>query len=133
MIRFHGVFSSNSALRGEVVASARPYLPPNEHDEHKAKNPSQLPLFGELFEAPDADVSQRRRKPWAWLLRHVFTIDVSVCPECSGPMKWREVALSVDAIQAGLLRAGLFARGPPKKQRVPLGQLSLPFPKMRRA
>ena len=79
MIRFHGVFSPNSALRGEVVASARPYVPPNEQDEHKAKDPLQLPLFGHLFEAPDADVSQRRRKPWAWLLRYVFAIDVSVC------------------------------------------------------
>jgi hypothetical protein len=131
MIRFHGVFSPNSALRGEVVASARPYVPPNEHDENKAKDALQLPLFGHLFEAPDADVSQRRRKPWAWLLRHVFAIDVSVCPECAGPMKWREVALSVDAIQAGLLRAGMSARGPPKKPRVPLGQLSLPFPRRR--
>jgi len=127
-IRFHGVFSPNSALRGDVVASARPNVAPSI----EPPEPLQLRLFGHLFEAPDADVSQRRRKPWAWLLRYMFAIDVSVCPECCGPMKWREVALTADAIRAGLSRAGLSARGPPKKPRVRLGQLSLPFPKIRR-
>jgi len=92
-IRFHGVFSPNSALRGDVVASARPNVAPSI----EPPEPLQLRLFGHLFEAPDADVSQRRRKPWAWLLRYMFAIDVSVCPECCGPMKWREVALTADA------------------------------------
>jgi hypothetical protein len=118
----------NSALRAQVVASAKPYVPPSENT---APNPLQLPLFGKLFDEPD--VSRARRKPWAWLLRHVFAIDVNVCPKCAGPMKWREVALTQDSIRAGLARAGLSARGPPKRQRVPLGQLSLPFPKKRRA
>jgi len=127
MIRFHGVFAPNAKLRGQVVASARPYVPPQENT---APNPVQLPLFGELFKEPD--VSRTRRKPWAWLLRHVFAIDVNVCPECAGPMKWREVALTPDAIRAGLARAGMGARGPPKRTIVPLGQLSLAFPKMRR-
>jgi hypothetical protein len=95
-----------------------------------APNPVQLPLFGELFKEPD--VRRARRKPWAWLLRHVFAIDVNVCPECAGPMKWREVALTPEALRAGLARAGMRARGPPKRTRVPLGQLSLPFPKNRR-
>ncbi len=94
--------------------------------------PMQLPLFGKLFEQPNADVSHARRKPWAWLLRHVFAIDLSVCPASAGPMKWREVALTADAIQWGLSRAGLSARGPPNRTRVLLGQLSLPFAKMRR-
>jgi putative transposase len=129
MIRFHGVLAPNSALREQVVESARSYVPPNI----EPPEPLQLPLFGGLFEQPKTDVSLARKKPWAWLLRHVFAIDVSVCPECTGPMKWREVALSADAIQAGLSRAGMSARGPPKQQWAPLGQLSLPFPKMRRA
>ena len=127
MIRFHGVLAPNAKLREQVVASARPYVPANATPE---ANPVQLPLFGKLFEEPD--VSHARRKPWAWLLRHVFAVDVSVRPKCAGPMKWREVALTGDAIREGLARAGL-ARGPPKQRRVPRGQLSLPFPKMRRA
>ncbi len=80
-------------------------------------------LASELFEQ-QADVSEARRKPWAWLLRHVFAVDVSVCPRCAEPMKWREVALMAEAIRAGLARAGLLARGSPKARRVPLGQLS---------
>ena len=128
MVRFHGVLAPNSALREQVVALARPYVPPNV----ERPTPLQLPLFGKLIEQPDAEVSHKRRKPWAWLLRHVFAIDVNVCPACAGPMKWRQVALTADAIREGLARAGL-ARGPPKRKRAPLGQLSLPFPKMRRA
>ena len=129
MVRFHGVLAPNSALREQVLASARPYVPPQENT---APNPVQLPLFGKLFEQPDADVRDKRRKPWAWLLRHVFAIGVNVCPQCAGPMKWREVALTPEAIRAGLARAGLSARGPPKCKRAPPGQLSLPFPKTRR-
>jgi hypothetical protein len=67
------------------------------------------------------------------LLKHVFTIDVNVCPKCcAGRMKWQGVALTPDAIREGLARAGLSARGPPKGKKVPRGQLSLPFPKMHR-
>lgn len=128
MIRFHGVLAPNAKLREQVVASAKPYVPPQENT---VPEPLQLPLFGKLFDEPEADVSPKRRKPWAWLLRHVFAIDVNVCPKCNGRMKWRQVALTQDAIRDGLARAGL-ARGPPKPKRAPLGQLSLPFTKMRR-
>jgi len=61
MIRFHRVLAPNSALRERVVASAKPYVPPNEH---AAPNSLQLPLFGKLFE-PEADVRQARRNSWA--------------------------------------------------------------------
>jgi len=47
------------------------------------------------------------RKPWAWLVRHVFVEDVSRCPKCSGPMRWLEVASSPDAIANLLARHGL--------------------------
>jgi putative transposase len=130
MIRFHGVLAPNAALREQVVASARPHVPP---EIAQSSPPLQLPLFDKLFEKDDASASNARRKPWAWLLRHVFTIDVSVCPECAGSMRWRQVALTPEAIREGLIRAGLSARGPPKHRRVPFGQLSLPFPKTRRA
>ena len=129
MIRFHGVLAPNAKLREQVVASAKPYVPPNENT---APNPLQLPLFGKEFDEPDANVSHKRRKPWAWLLRHVFAIDVNVCPKCNGRMNWRLVALTADAIREGLARVGLAPRGPPKRKRAPFGQLSLPFPKMRR-
>jgi hypothetical protein len=75
------------------------------------------------------DADKTHRKPWAWLLRHVFAIDLTVCPKCSGKMRWRAVALTPEAIADGLARARLYARGPPKKPRAPRGQLSLPFPR----
>jgi hypothetical protein len=129
MVRFHDLLAQNSALRAQGVASAVPYVPPSE----PVPEPLQLPLFGKRFDEPESDVSRARRKPWAWLLRHVFAIDASVCPKCAGPMKWRQVALTADAIREGLARAGLAERGPSKSKRVPIGQLSLPFPKKRRA
>lgn len=130
MVRFHGVLAPNAKLRKQVVASAQPYVPPTMAP---SQEPVQLPLFGKLFEEQAADVQHARRKPWAWLLRHVFALDVNVCPQCAGRMKWREVALTPEAIRTGLARAGLSARGPPKPRRVPLGQLSLAFAKMRQA
>ncbi len=41
-------------------------------------------------------------------------------------------AISAEGLE-GLARDGLSARGPPARNRVTIGQLSLPFPKMRRA
>ncbi|MBK9261456.1 MAG: transposase [Polyangiaceae bacterium] len=129
MIRFHGELAPNSALRERVVASARPYVLPNV----SKPAPVQLPLFEDFFRKDEAEPTHARRKPWAWLLRHVFAVDVNVCPACAGRMKWRQVALTADAIREGLARAGLLARGPPTRKRVPMGQLVLPFPKSRRA
>jgi Putative transposase len=103
MVRFHGVLAPNSVLREQVVASAKPYVPSNENTAPKL---APLPLFGNLFKQSDADVGHKRRKPWAWLLRPVFAIDVNLCPQCAGPMKWREVALSADAIRRGLMTRG---------------------------
>jgi len=69
MVRYHGVLSSHAKLRSEVV--------PKVDDE----GPKQLALFEQdrTVLAPEP-----RRKPWAWLLRHVFEIDVSSCPRCGG-------------------------------------------------
>jgi hypothetical protein len=129
MVRFHGVLAPNAALRREVVSSARSSAAPNVAPP---RAPLQLPLFGEHFDVDDATGGKARRKPWAWLLRHVFAIDVTACPKCASTMRWRNVALTPDAIREGLARAGLSARGPPMRKRVPLGQLSLPFPKAHR-
>ena len=35
----------------------------------------------------------------------MFGVDVSVCPNCAGPMKWREVALTQNTIREGLASA----------------------------
>ncbi len=47
----------NAALREQVVASAKPYVPPNET---LAPNPLQLSLFGKVFDDPETDVRHAR-------------------------------------------------------------------------
>jgi hypothetical protein len=63
MVRYHGVLSSHAKVRAEIVP-------------HVEELPVQLPLFKqERIAERDLDVlaPEPRRKPWAWLLRHVFT------------------------------------------------------------
>jgi Putative transposase len=83
MIRFHGVLAPNTKLREQVVASAKPYVLPQENT---VLEPLQLPLLGKEFDEPEANVSHKRRKPWVWLLKHVFAIDVNGWPKCGGRM-----------------------------------------------
>jgi hypothetical protein len=71
-----------------------------------------------------------RRKPWAWLLKHVFEQDVSVCPHCQGHTTWLEVATEPDAIDRALVNHGLApprAPPPPLPELSPDAQLTLPL------
>ena len=71
-----------------------------------------------------------RRKPWAWLLSHVFVHDVSVCPRCQGPTTWLEVATEPDAIHQAMADHGMAphrARPPPLPRLPPDAQLALPL------
>jgi hypothetical protein len=53
--------------------------------------------------------------------------DVTVCPACSGPMRWLEVATTEGAIAALLARHGL-APAPQRRPRAPPpGQLAFAF------
>jgi len=89
MVRYHGVLSSHAKVRREIVPPPEPRSSPDRV--------VQLELFRNV---DGANVEQRdnapdcepRRRPWAWLLRHVFQIDVSVCTACGGPMRWLEAA-----------------------------------------
>jgi hypothetical protein len=82
----------------------------------------QLELFGDNGNTD----SEPSRKPWAWLLRHVFGEDLQSCPHCAGPMRWLEAATTPDAIARLLAKHGLRPRPPPKRPL--LGQLRLAFP-----
>ncbi len=119
MVGYHGVLSSHAKLRSEVVPAADASTSP--------ARVVQLELFGD---DADHDDAQPRRKPWAWLLRHVFEVDVTTCPRCAGPMRWIEAATAPDAIAKLLAEHGLGPRPPPTRS-APLGQLRLAFPKSR--
>ena len=47
---------------------------------------------------PAAEPATARRKPWAWLLRYVFSTDVSHCSHCGERMQWVEVATTPEAL-----------------------------------
>ncbi|WP_438003361.1 transposase [Sorangium sp. So ce321] len=91
-IRFHGALAPNATLRKQVVASAR--LSAGAASPKPPAAPvgvEQLSLFDGSAKADDTGVPSDRR-PWAWLLRHVFSVDVTVCPQCSSPMRWLAMA-----------------------------------------
>jgi hypothetical protein len=117
MVRYHGVLSSHAKVRSEVV--------PKPEVASLATRVVQLELFGDNNDSSD---TEPRRRPWAWLLRHVFEVDVTTCPHCTGPMRWLEAATTSDAIARLLAKHGLGPR-PPPKDRAPHGQLRLAFPK----
>lgn len=115
MIRYHGVLSSHAKLRSEVV--------PKVEDN----GPKQLPLFEHdrtvLSPGP-------RKKPWSWLLRHVFQVDVVTCIRCGGTTRLLEAATTPEAIAKLLAKHGpkhgLGPRPPPSRP-APTGQLRLAF------
>jgi hypothetical protein len=111
MIRYHGVLSSHAKLRSKVV--------PKVDD----KGPKQLALFehDRTVLAPEP-----RKKPWAWLLRHVFSVDVVTCVRCGGTTRLLEAATTPEAIAKLLAKHGLGPRPPPPRA-APHGQLRLAF------
>jgi hypothetical protein len=113
MVRYHGLLSSHARLRSEVVPDPPPDAP--------APPPRQLDLYQD-----NGDIRLVRR-PWAWLLRHVFLEDVSRCPECDGPMRWLEVATEPEDIARLLAHHDLAPPPAPRPRAPPPGQLVLPF------
>jgi hypothetical protein len=114
--RFDGTEYLASASESEIVGGKMALAMEPTSATLKTPGIEQPSLFGQM-EAPSCfDAGKMRRKPWAWLLRHVFAIDVTECPECSGKMRWRAVALRPEAIAEGLARAGFFVRGPPRTE-----------------
>ena len=62
-----------------------------------------------------------------WLLKKVFLVDVTDCPDCGGRMKWMEACTEAPDIHRVLLAHGLAPRAPPSTQWAPLGQLRFSF------
>ncbi len=95
LLRYFGVLSAHASLRSEVV----PDRASDEDAQADDDGARQLPLaFGDGTSTPhDGARAERPRKPWAWLLKHVFRADVSVCDRCGGPMRWLEAATTPEA------------------------------------
>jgi hypothetical protein len=123
MTRFFGVLSSASKHRAQVVPTPEP--------DPELQPPVQLSLLQPDGKAPappppPEPPPRSGRHPWAWLLRRVFKVDVTVCPRCRGHMRIQQVALTAAAIDRVLARQGLCAQPPPPPPRSLPGQLGLP-------
>ena len=92
-----------------IARTSSSSLPPRPEPRGLAEPKAQLYLVGDEEPAPAL-----RRRPWAWLIKHVFLDDVSVCAKCGGPTRWLEVAtkpedielLSLAAVAASCQRLG---------------------------
>jgi hypothetical protein len=119
MIRFHGVFAPNAKLRPDVVPKKEPRKLAEE-SAAELGDAEQVPLFDD---APN----QPKRNPWAWLIKKVFLVDVTECPDCGGKMKWLEACTEQRDINRVMAAHGLAPRAPPPVAMVPLGQLRFAF------
>ena len=119
-LRYHGVLAPHSKLRSAVTPQ-----PPESEDPMKAPASSDQK---ELFQpACDGNQALPYRKPWAWLLKHVFLKDVSHCPRCGGPMRWVEVATSQAAIERLMAEHGEGPQPASRRAPVPPEQLGFKF------
>lgn len=97
LIRFHGVLAPNAALRSQIV--------PAESDQATASSIAD-------GEAPAA--STRARMNWAQLLKRVFAIDMTTCPQCGGPLTILAAIEDPTVIIKILTHLGLPSRAPPR-------------------
>ncbi len=96
-IRFHGVLAPNAALRSQIV--------PGEADQA----PNTADGDGDLSSA-----STRTRMSWAQLLKRVFAIDITTCPQCGGPLTILAAIEDPTVIVKILAHLGLPTRAPPR-------------------
>jgi len=67
LIRFHGVLAPNAALRSQIVPGEADPVPTTANGDGDTLAPST-----------------RARLSWAQLLKRVFAIDITTCPQCGG-------------------------------------------------
>ncbi len=91
------MLAPNAALRPQVV--------PGEADQPTVS-------ANETGEAPTA--STRVRLSWAQLLKRVFAIDLTTCPQCGGPLTILAAIEDPTVIAKILAHLGLPTRAPPR-------------------
>ena len=118
----YGVLAARSAARQGVVPG------------RAAPGPdAQLPLFQPSEARPlDPVPPPEARHRWAWLLKRVFAVDVTICPieGCQGRMRLLQIATRTADIARVLRDPALGPRAPPRARRPcrpARSQLSLAF------
>lgn len=92
--RFHGVLAPNHHLRLQVV-------PGGLADETKSHGERPPP------EAETKTRSRAHRLSWSELLKRVFQVDITVCPDCGGQMNFIATIMEPKVIRAILEHLGL--------------------------
>ncbi len=98
MIRYHGIFAPNSALRAQIVPKPNQEIIEGQGCTEKS---SQCPGQG---------------KRWAQLLARVFGIDVLECPRCESKMQMISFITESKAIR-DILASLKMATAPPETAR----------------
>ena len=118
LVRYAGVFHNRHRLRPLLV-------PRPEQVDLPPRQLALLDLAGKPLPTTtgsrEADPPAMPRRSWAWLLAHVFAIDMTRCPRprCGGRLRITEVIRDPDTIALHLHGA----RAPPRTP--PPGQLAL--------
>ncbi|MEZ5659379.1 MAG: transposase [Burkholderiaceae bacterium] len=101
LIRFHGVLAPNARLRERLVPGAPAPEQGGEQDSGEPSGPGRI--------------------GWARLLKRVFDIDMTHCPNCGqGKLKILAALLERAAIEKILNHLGIDAQAPPRgKARMP--------------
>ncbi len=91
------MLAPNATLRSQIV-------PGEANPETNIANRDDDPSFA----------SPRARMSWAQLLKRVFAIDITTCPQCSGPLNIL-AAIEAPAVIVKILgHLGLPTRAPPR-------------------
>ena len=92
---------------------------------HKIRPAQQLQLFDANESSTQDKPVTGARLPWAWLLKRVFRVDVTVCPRCQASLKVTELVIKRDEIAKRLAQQGLGPMPPPAPLPKVRGQLAL--------
>lgn len=83
-VRYHGALAPNSSFRSRIVPSVPKQ---NQTDEAKLADP--------------------RRMTWAQMLKRTFQVDLTVCPDCGGKVRFIQAVMKRNVVQKILTHLGL--------------------------
>jgi hypothetical protein len=112
-VRYHGILAPCAGRRPQAVPQPQPRAPAPAEPSQSTQAPSSgTGAFPQRAEADPAG-GWKRRYPWAALMKRVFSVDVLVCPRCSGRMRILAAIHDPASARAILECLGLPSRAPP--------------------
>ena len=128
LVRYNGVFSPNSKYRQRIVP--KPKSPSGcrtieglKNEKKNKKKPRTTPV--PITRQPGTHRSQHI--PWRELLKRIFRIDMSKCPDCGGELRFVSYVHTAEAIRKILDHLGIDPIPPPKPIAPPSMQEQLPY------